>query len=84
MISTIGDFIVDISQADREHSTIGCEVVHCCDAVVTHVTLYHIFQDLLMYALQLASLCGLSKECRLEYCCSGLNFWRSCHVSNAH
>jgi hypothetical protein len=49
MTSTIGDFIVDISQADREHSTIGCEVVHCCDAVVTHVTLYHIFQVLLMY-----------------------------------
>jgi hypothetical protein len=32
MRSTIGDFIVDISQADREHSTISCEVVHGCDA----------------------------------------------------
>ena len=48
MRSTIGDFIVDISQADREHSTISCEVVHGCDVVVTLVTLYHIFQVLLM------------------------------------
>ena len=40
-----------VSQADREHSTIGCEVIQCCDAVVTLITLYHVFPDLLMYWL---------------------------------
>src|SRR6266545_2732049 len=52
MSSTMKDFIVGVSQADCEHSTIGCEVVHCYDMVVIHITLYHIFQDLLMSTLQ--------------------------------
>ncbi len=30
--------IVNVSQADREHSMIGCEVIYCCGAVVTRIT----------------------------------------------
>jgi hypothetical protein len=46
---------VGVSQGDREHSVIGCEVVHYCDVVVTRITLYHIFQDLLMARSSLAA-----------------------------
>ena len=48
MCLTLGIHIVGVSQADCEHSVIGYEVIHCCDAVVTRITLYLLFHDLLM------------------------------------
>jgi hypothetical protein len=55
MASTIKGEDCELSQADREHSMIGCEVIYCCCAIVTRITLYHIFQDLLMVAREVTA-----------------------------